>query len=261
MRDDHSHFVVLEGFEPSQTEPESGVLPLHHRTIFICVAKVIHFLEMASDISYFLFRFARFLVISRALFVLFGQRVVNYLKTVERQSLQVVAVFGWENWLVNHDADFARTDIECGTRHHIVAAIDGDGHYWEAEIHSEFERPLLEWPHFSGVGTAAFGEHTKRYAFVQALFGIVHRFLQRFRIVGVHENLSRHLACCAHEWDVDERTTHHPAEVMPQIARQGENIVCPLVVCHKHVGFVFVDVFASFHFHIDEKKPAEDSAP
>lgn len=51
MRDDHSHFVVLEGFEPSQTEPESGVLPLHHRTIFICVAKVIHFLEMASDIS------------------------------------------------------------------------------------------------------------------------------------------------------------------------------------------------------------------
>lgn len=33
MRDDHSHFVVLEGFEPSQTEPESGVLPLHHRTI------------------------------------------------------------------------------------------------------------------------------------------------------------------------------------------------------------------------------------
>lgn len=65
MRDDHSHFVVLEGFEPSQTEPESGVLPLHHRTIFICVAKVIHFLEMASDISYFLFRFARFLAISR----------------------------------------------------------------------------------------------------------------------------------------------------------------------------------------------------
>ncbi len=50
MRDDHSHFVVLEGFEPSQ---------------IICVAKVIHFLEMASDISYFLFRFARFLAISR----------------------------------------------------------------------------------------------------------------------------------------------------------------------------------------------------
>ncbi len=26
-------FVVLEGFEPSQAEPESDVLPLHHRTI------------------------------------------------------------------------------------------------------------------------------------------------------------------------------------------------------------------------------------
>lgn len=249
MRDDHSHFVVLEGFEPSQTEPESGVLPLHHRTIFICVAKVIHFLEMASDKAVFLFRLARILV----LFVLFGQRIVNYLKTVKRQRLQVVAVFGWENGFVNHDADFARTDIECGARHHIITAIDGDGHYWEAEIHCEFERALLEWSHFSGVGTAAFGEHAKRYAFVQALLRIVHRFLQSFRVVGVHENLSRHLASCAHEWDVDERTTHHPAEVMPQIARQRENIVCALVVCHKHVGFVFVDILASFHLHVNEK--------
>lgn len=82
MRDDHSHFVVLEGFEPSQTEPESGVLPLHHRTIFICVAKVIHFLEMASDISYFLFRFARFLAISRD----FSPFRVSYLYFSGRES-------------------------------------------------------------------------------------------------------------------------------------------------------------------------------
>lgn len=61
MRDDHSHFVVLEGFEPSQTEPESGVLPLHHRTIFICVAKVIHFLEMASDKADFYFASRKFM--------------------------------------------------------------------------------------------------------------------------------------------------------------------------------------------------------
>ena len=26
-------FVVLEGFEPSQAEPESDVLPLHHKTM------------------------------------------------------------------------------------------------------------------------------------------------------------------------------------------------------------------------------------
>ena len=34
--------VVLEGFEPSQAEPESDVLPLHHRTrsFFYCDAKV-----------------------------------------------------------------------------------------------------------------------------------------------------------------------------------------------------------------------------
>ena len=32
-------FVVLEGFEPSQAEPESDVLPLHHRTIPNCDCK------------------------------------------------------------------------------------------------------------------------------------------------------------------------------------------------------------------------------
>ena len=32
-------FVVLEGFEPSQAEPESDVLPLHHRTIPNCGCK------------------------------------------------------------------------------------------------------------------------------------------------------------------------------------------------------------------------------
>ncbi len=29
------YFVVLPGFEPGQTGPESVVLPLHHRTIFV----------------------------------------------------------------------------------------------------------------------------------------------------------------------------------------------------------------------------------
>lgn len=40
--------VVLVGFEPTQTEPESGVLPLHHRTIPKCDAKVLLFSEPAS---------------------------------------------------------------------------------------------------------------------------------------------------------------------------------------------------------------------
>ncbi len=31
-----SFFVALEGFEPSQAEPESDVLPLHHKAILRC---------------------------------------------------------------------------------------------------------------------------------------------------------------------------------------------------------------------------------
>lgn len=31
----NSPLVALEGFEPSQAEPESDVLPLHHKAIFV----------------------------------------------------------------------------------------------------------------------------------------------------------------------------------------------------------------------------------
>ena len=43
--------VALEGFEPPQAEPESDVLPLHHKARFIggfAVAKVGFFFELAS---------------------------------------------------------------------------------------------------------------------------------------------------------------------------------------------------------------------
>lgn len=36
-------FVALEGFEPSQAEPESDVLPLHHKAIFTLAKLMIYF--------------------------------------------------------------------------------------------------------------------------------------------------------------------------------------------------------------------------
>ena len=44
------HLVVQEGLEPSQAEPESEVLPLHHWTISFCFAKVITFFYSANDL-------------------------------------------------------------------------------------------------------------------------------------------------------------------------------------------------------------------
>lgn len=44
--------VVLLGLEPRQTEPESAVLPLHHRTIvWNAAAKVMIFLKIAQNLS------------------------------------------------------------------------------------------------------------------------------------------------------------------------------------------------------------------
>lgn len=40
----HLYFVDLLGFEPRQTEPKSGVLPLHHRSVptFMLAAVLFH---------------------------------------------------------------------------------------------------------------------------------------------------------------------------------------------------------------------------
>lgn len=34
------YFVALEGFEPSQAEPESDVLPLHHKARFVSLLRL-----------------------------------------------------------------------------------------------------------------------------------------------------------------------------------------------------------------------------
>ena len=49
----HFSLVVLEGFEPSQAEPESDVLPLHHRTIPNCDCKGTAFFLTAKKKSNF----------------------------------------------------------------------------------------------------------------------------------------------------------------------------------------------------------------
>ena len=50
----HFSLVVLEGFEPSQAEPESDVLPLHHRTIPNCECKgTAFFVTTKKKINFF----------------------------------------------------------------------------------------------------------------------------------------------------------------------------------------------------------------
>lgn len=48
---------------------------------------------------------------------------------------------------------------------------------------------------------------------------------------------------------------------MTQETHQRENVEHPLVICHKHVGCAFVDVFVAFHFHFHEKQKAKNLAP
>lgn len=51
-------FVVLEGFEPSQAEPESDVLPLHHRTFSKPLQRYCFFLILQKNQHFFLKKIA-----------------------------------------------------------------------------------------------------------------------------------------------------------------------------------------------------------
>ena len=59
----HFQLVVLEGLEPSQAEPESDVLPLHHRTIRKCDAKVMLFFDVTSKKAKFFEIICNFVVL------------------------------------------------------------------------------------------------------------------------------------------------------------------------------------------------------
>ena len=82
--------VALEGFEPSQAEPESDVLPLHHKAISICrKANLNLFLSFSATFvawgcSRFaiakLGRFYQFSKYFRIFFHFFFNRTIHYLR-------------------------------------------------------------------------------------------------------------------------------------------------------------------------------------
>ena len=79
-------------------------------------------------------------------------------------GLEIVAVGGWLDGRVQCEHDGARRDVKCGAGHHAVTAVDGDGHYGQVKLQRQFERSLLERPHFAGRGAASLGEDDQRHA-------------------------------------------------------------------------------------------------
>ena len=86
----HFSLVVLEGFEPSQAEPESDVLPLHHRTIPNCDCKGTAFFVTTKKNPNF---FSKYFSLGKIGTVLLLPSTTIYRDMI---SLNVTGVISWD---------------------------------------------------------------------------------------------------------------------------------------------------------------------
>lgn len=65
----------------------------------------------------------------------------------------------------------------------------------------------------------------------------------------------------AYERNVPQTFFHHPFEIVVEVSVDEKYVVCSLVVGHKNVGGVLVDVFSASHFDFDEREDADEPRP
>ena len=71
----------------------------------------------------------------------------------------------------------------------------------------------------------------------------------------------RYAAGCADKRNFLQTLLHHPLEVVVQIAIYKINVVSTLMVCHKHIRRLWVDILAAFHLNLDKHQYAPQLGP
>ena len=113
----------------------------------------------------------------------------------------------------------------------------------------------------AGEGASAFGEDGERSAADQALASGCHRFGNGATTRLVYEYETGFFARITHEGEFAQRGFHHPFELTAEEAREEENVECPLVVGHKDVALMALQVFASFYFHRQKEQTNREPSP
>ena len=164
--------------------------------------------------------------------------------------------------LVEGERDSPRSDVKGAAGHHLVTAVDGDGHNGQTELQREFKGAVLERSHETSVGAASLREHDNRHAAaVQFLLGGCHGVAQTLSGMGVHQDMACHAAGGADDGDVGDALAHHPLEVVPQEAVNREDVIGALVIGDKHITCLMVNMLAPLDLHPYQVKPAPQSGP
>ncbi len=65
----------------------------------------------------------------------------------------------------------------------------------------------------------------------------------------------------SHQRDLLKAAFHHPLEIVAQKTVNGKNVVCSLMIGHKHIACVGVDQLAPAHLHTHQSEPAHNPGP
>lgn len=183
-----------------------------------------------------------------------GERLVDY-------AAAVGFINRGSNGVVDGEADCAPAGHGAGAGHHVESAVDGDRNHGEVKLHCKLEGSFAEGSHVAGECARPLGEHYKRHAVAESALGFLHCAANGRWGGIVDEDVACGCACGPYYGELQQPDFHHPAEVVVEVAVDGEDVVGTLVVGHKDVGCAWVDVLTACDFHAHESEDAEDAGP
>mgnify|MGYP000859323053 CR=1 FL=1 len=111
------------------------------------------------------------------------------------------------------------------------------------------EGATLKRTHMPCKRARAFGEHHHAHSVFQRVACLVVCLLYLARAALVYKYLVRHLAGKANERNLAQLVLHHPFEVASQMTEYQKYVERALMVAHKHIRLVVLQVLASHNLY------------
>ena len=150
--------------------------------------------------------------------------------------------------------------IACA-RHDVKTTVDRNRYDRKLQFVSQLERATAEQSHVAGEGASAFGEDGERSTADQALARGCHRFGNGATTRLIYEYETGFFAGITHEGEFAQRGFHHPFELTAEETREEKNVERSLVIGHKDVALMALQVFAPFDFDREEEQTNCEPSP
>lgn len=162
---------------------------------------------------------------------------------------------------VDGEFEVARIHLELAPRHRFVSPFDGERNDGKSQLQRYLEPTALEVTHASALCASSFGEDDDGGATLKVLFRLLHCLLDGGWLFVIHENLTRNRPSASNKGHVAKSLFHDPTKGVVQESVDEEDVEGALVVSHKDVGLLGVDIFASTHRDAMKREEAGESPP